>query len=176
MTSAQKWLLALNVAGGCLVLGSYAYGILTHDSPSDKLWGATSAAIRPWYGVSMLLAALGYFAFLYHLLFAVDPAAAVPPGGFSILLLVFALILIPSAFWMALTFHHAEHPGPWTWSAVRGVLALTALGSIALVVCLVWMRPMPVTTSWILALVGAAVFAFHTAVLDALLWPVLYRG
>ena len=176
MTSMQKWFLAFNAVGGLLVIGSYVLGIQTHTSPTDKLWGATSAAIRPWYTLSMLFAAAGYFAFLYHLALKVDPASVALPGGFPTFFAVFALILIPSALWMSLTFHYAENPGAWAWFALRAVLFLVALGSVSLVACLWMIRPSPLTTSWVAAVIGAAVFAFHTTVLDAFLWPILYRG
>lgn len=176
MKKVQRWFLAFNAAGGLLVLGSYALGILTHEAPADTLWGATPAEVRPWYTVSMLLAAAGYFAFLQHLLFRVDPSRVALPGGFATLFVVFALILIPSALWMPLTFHHAESATACGWWAVRSVLFIVALGSLALTGCLLFIRPSPATISWLLAVAGAAIFAFHTTFLDALLWPVLFKG
>ena len=89
---------------------------------------------------------------------------------------VFLLILVPSALWMPLTFRFAESPGPLAWWLVRGVLFLVSLGSLALVGCLLFVRPATRSVSWGLAVGGAAMFAFHTTVLDAFLWPALYQG
>src|ERR1700688_1544167 len=104
MTSQQKWFLLFNVMGGLLVIASYAMGILTNDSAIDKLWGALPAWVRPWYAISMLMAAIGYLAFLQHLLFSIDANSIPLPGGFAIFFLIFGLILIPSATWMPLVF------------------------------------------------------------------------
>ena len=42
--------LVLNVVGGAAVLGSYAWGIASHDNPGAALWGAVPEALRPWMG------------------------------------------------------------------------------------------------------------------------------
>jgi hypothetical protein len=175
MTASQKWLLVINVVGGILVLGSYVIGIRAHEAAGDKLWGGTPASIRPWYALSMLLAAAGYLAVLFHLLFRADPASVSLPGGFWSFMVIFALILLPSSLWMSLTFSYAAHPSPLTWWAVRTVLFLAAIGSLALVAALLLIRPVTPTTSWILALIGASAFAFHLTMLDGVLWPVLFR-
>lgn len=174
MTTSQRVLILVNVLGGVAVLGSYALGITTHASPAEKLWGATPTSVRGLYTASMLLAAVGYLLFLHHLVFRADPALSRLPGGPAALTGVFLLVLVPSALWMSLTFHFAENPSPVAWWAVRGVLFLVALGSLALVGCLILLRPAPISPSWALAMGGAVMFAFHTTLLDALLWPVLY--
>jgi hypothetical protein len=171
----QIGFLALNGLGGAAVLGSYVHGFRTHARPSDALWGGVPRWLRPWYGVSMLLAALGFFGFFTHLAFFVAPDAVLLPGGYGAYLVLVGLILAPSTLWMPLTFRYAARPGPGAWWAVRAVLMLVALGSAALLVALLATRPAPVTASWLAAVVGAGLFAFHVAVLDAILWPALYR-
>ena len=72
-----KWiLLIINVIGGVAVLGSYVLGLRAHPNGTDALWGGVPQAIRPFYGIWMLFAAAGYFAFTLFLLFGVDANAA----------------------------------------------------------------------------------------------------
>lgn len=70
----KKWLLLLiNIIGGAAVLGSYALGILTHPDAGQVLWGDVPESLRALYTANMFLAAIGYFALIYYLLFRVDP-------------------------------------------------------------------------------------------------------
>jgi hypothetical protein len=62
-------LLIINIIGGAAVTGSYILGLKSHAGGADALWGGVSPGIRPLYGVSMILSALGYFALIYFVLF-----------------------------------------------------------------------------------------------------------
>jgi hypothetical protein len=168
-------LAALNVLGGLAVLGSYAHG-LARPGAGPALWGGVPEGLRPLYTVSMALAALGYFPMTGAVLFGLDAARARVAGrfGYGLFVLLYALILIPSALWLPLTFRMVEAPSPILWAAVRGALALVAAGSLGLLAALAFVRPRPRPALLALALAGAAAFCFQTAVLDALVWPAFF--
>lgn len=174
--SLRLWLVVLNVVGGIAVLGSYAHGIATHENPGTALWGGIPTSMRPLYTVGMLAAAVGYFGFVSYLLFGVDPESVRVGSRFdySLFLVLHALILIPSAVWMPLTFAYVAQPSVALWWAVRSVLFLVGSGAIAQVVALSVLRPNQPTWWWGISIAGAALFAAHTAILDALVWPAYF--
>jgi hypothetical protein len=87
---------------------------------------------------------------------------------------LYALILVPSALWLPLTFEMLEAPSAALWVAIRGVLGLVAVGSLGLVAALASARPPEAPVARAVALAGAAAFSFQTAVLDACLWPAYF--
>lgn len=171
MHPRRSSLLWLNLLGGGAVLGSYAYMLATHPQVGDALWGGVPRAWVPLYTVSMLTATGGYFAFAQHLFFRAAPDdtrfGRLP---FTALHAIFALILLPSAVWMPLTFAYLDAPSAGLFLVIRVVLALVGLGSLALVVALLRMQPRGPRVSWALAVVGSLLFTFQTGVLDALVW------
>jgi quinol-cytochrome oxidoreductase complex cytochrome b subunit len=98
------------------------------------------------------------------------------PRSWPLYLALYALILLPSALWLPLTFAYLDaesvdaQSAPLWW-AVQGVLFLVAIGSLGLVAALVVHPPRRATLWWALAILGAIAFAFQTVVLDALVWP-----
>jgi len=177
MNPRQTTLLAINVLGGVAVLGSYAAGIASHPQPGAVLWGAVPAAIQPLYTASMLTATLGYFLFGPYVLFGLDLERATVGGrsAFATFAVLFVLVLGPSAAWMPLTFAHAAAPSEALWLAVRVVLALVGVGAVGMLLAVALARPVPSPRRRTLAIVGAALFAFQTAGLDATVWTALYR-
>ena len=172
----QRKLIGLNVLGGSAVLGSYAHGFVAHASSVGALWGGVPEALRPLYTLSMFAATAGYFAFTCFVLFRLDPREARIAGriGYAGFLWLYALILIPSALWMPLTFALLEAPTPWLWAAIRLVLATVGVASLALVLAVRRVRPTHGTHARRLAVAGALAFAFQTAVLDAIVWPACF--
>jgi hypothetical protein len=177
MGTQQIILLIINVVGGAAVILSYVFGLSAQAGGAAVLWGGVPASIRPLYTVSMVISALGYFAFLYFILFRLVPGEVVIGGrlGFSIFFAIFLGILIPSAFWMPLTNVYVGNPGPGVWVGIRVVLALVGIASIALVWALLSLQPKVPGVAYWLAVVGSAYFAFHTAILDAVVWAALYK-
>jgi hypothetical protein len=98
MATQHIILLIINILGGAAVIGSYFFGLNAQSGGTNVLWGGVPASIRPVYTISMLISALGYFAFLYYIFFRIDPGGAVIGEriGFGIFYAVFLLILIPS--------------------------------------------------------------------------------
>lgn len=177
MGTQQIILLVINIIGGIAVIGSYYFGIGSQSGGANVLWGGVPANIRPIYAVSMVLSALGYFAFFYFILFRLIPGEVLIGWRFSYALFfaIFLVILIPSALWMPLTNVYVGNPSAGMWIVVRIVLALVGLASIALVLSLVGLQPRGSGVSYWLAVAGSGYFAFHTAILDAVVWAALFK-
>ena len=176
--NAQQWtLVAVNVVGGVLVLGSYAQGLMAHPDNRNALWGGVPGSVQPLYTVGMILAALGYFAFTYFVLFRIDAAdvRVASRFGFWVFYLIYALILLPSALWMPLTYAAIGNHSTGLYWAIRIVLAVVGLGSLALLAALLSLRTGGSSYAYWLAVAGGAAFCFQTAVLDALVWPAFFR-
>ena len=172
----KRYLVWLNVFGGLAVLGSYAYGFVAHASTVGAVWGGVPQGLRPLYTWSMLAAAAGYFAFSFFVLFRLDPRAARISDrvGYAGFLWLYALILLPSALWMPLTFTMLEAPGAALWWVIRLVLASVGVGSLGLLLAIYSVKPARATIARGVALAGALAFVFQTAVLDAIVWPAFF--
>ena len=172
----KRILLGLNLLGGVAVLGSYYAGFAMHPESADALWGGVPDGLKPFYTVSMLLAAVGYFPFTCFLLFSVDADRARILGrfGFAWFNLLYALILIPSALWMPLTFSLIDSWRPGLWVSIRVVLALVGIGSLGLLAALITLAPARPQTLRLLAIAGAVAFCVQTALLDATVWPAYF--
>lgn len=178
MRREKRWLLVVILVGGPAVLASYAWGLGTQPALRDALWGGVPAGLRPLYAVSMLVAAASYMAFTYFLLFRVDAAAARVAGRlkYGVFVLLYALILVPSALWMPLTLVMLEDPRTAVWLTIRVVLWVVALGSLGLMAALMGLdQRLPRRAYWS-AVAGSALFSVHTVVLDALLWPAYFEA
>nr|QOV09074.1 hypothetical protein HULAa30F3_00028 [uncultured Dehalococcoidia bacterium] len=177
MTGPQILLLVLNVLGGAAVIGSYAQGIISHPGSLNTLWGNISGGVRSLYFVSMILSALSYFAFIYFILFRVNPADVKIGGsmGYETFFLIFASILLFSSLWMPFTYSYVDAPNAGTWVFIRVVLIVVGLSSCALVWALLSLADKTPALPYWLAVVGAGYFAFHTLILDGLFWPALYK-
>jgi len=177
MRTEQVILLIINILGGAAVIGSYVFGLKGQSGGANVLWGGVPNSLRPVYTVSMILSALGFFAFIYFILFRLVPGEVLIGGrfGFSLFYAIFLVILVASAFWMPLTNAYVGNPSTGIWIGIRTVLALVGLGSIALMLALLTLQTkVPVISYW-LAVAGSGYFAFHTAILDAIFWATLFK-
>ena len=177
MRTEQVILLIINVLGGAAVIGSYVLGLKGQSGGANVLWGAVPNSLRPVYTVSMILSALGFFAFIYFILFRLVPGEVLIGGrfGFSLFYVIFLVILVASAFWMPLTNAYVGNPSTGMWIGIRTVLALVGLGSIALMLALLTLQTKVPGISYWLAVAGSGYFAFHTAILDAIVWAALFK-
>jgi hypothetical protein len=174
----QIVVLVINVLGGIGVIGSYVIGFLTHPGKgADALWGGVPNQIRLFYTLGMVLSAIGYFAFSYFILFRVNPNGLKIAGTFNYLAfaLIYFVILAASTLWMPLTYAMIGNPANGTWIGIRTVLALVGIGALMLVLALVTMRPRELSVAYWFAVAGAAIFCLHTGILDAIVWPALFR-
>jgi hypothetical protein len=125
----------------------------------------------------MFLAATGYFAFSYFILFRLNPTntrvfSRFPFGLFNVL---YAAILIPSALWMPLTLFALEGPSLGFLWAVRIVLAMVGLASVGLLFALLKVEPRLPRWAHRLAVAGCVGFCLQTAILDAIVWVAFYK-
>ena len=178
MHTQQLTLGLINVAGGILVLGSYAYGLITHPANRDAIWGGVPETIKPLYTANMLLAAAGYLAFTYFVLFRLSPdnTQLADLAGYKVFYIIYALILVFSALWMPLTYAALGHPGSsiYYW-AVRVILAIVGLASLALLGVLLYLHSSESSPTYWLAVAGAVFFCIQTALLDGTVWSILFR-
>jgi hypothetical protein len=176
MHADRRTLLFINLVGGAAVLGSYAHGLASNPLTRGEVWGGVPESLKPLYTASMLCAAAGYFAFSYFVFFRIDPERTRIAGRFSLgaFSALYALILVPSALWMPLTFAMIEAPSSTLWWAIRGVLAAVGLGSLLLFAAIAAAPAERAPWSRRVALAGCAAFCFQTAVLDAWVWPAYF--
>jgi len=169
-------LLAINIIGGIAVIGSYVYGINAQPGGADALWGGVPENVRLLYTISMCIAAIGYFLFLYYVLAKVNPdkTRIGKAFGFSIFHVIFTAILLPSALWMPLTNLYLSNQTTSNWAGVILVLVMVGIGSLGLAITLIKLRPVTDVALRRLAIAGAVYFTFHTLILDAVIWPVLF--
>jgi hypothetical protein len=177
MNVQQIILLIINIIGGIAVIGSYVLGLSAQTGGANILWGGVPTGIRPVYTISMVISAIAYFAFIYFILFRIDTKDTLIWNRFSysIFYLIFFLMLAPSALWMPLTNVYVNNQATGTWIAVRTVLAIVGLASIALVWALLSLQPKNTGFTYWIAVAGSAYFAFHTAILDAVIWAALFK-
>ncbi len=177
-THPQRVRLAiLLVLGGIGVLGSYVLGIQGHSGSVDDVWGGVPEALKPLYTISMLTAATGFFPFTTLIFFRLDPdRVRIGSFGYGLFFWLYALVLVPSALWMPLTFEMIQNPSAGLWLAIRAVLFAVGIGSLGLIAALATVQPNPARGGWgqWLAIAGILAFSFQTAVLDALVWPAYF--
>jgi hypothetical protein len=173
MGTQQIILLIINILGGAAVILSYVFGLRGQAGGANVLWGNVPEGARPLYTVSMVISAVGYFAFIYYILFRIEPSQI--NISYYLFYAIFLVILAASACWMPLTNLYVSHPTAGLWIAVRGVLVIVGIGSIALVWALLALQPEARGIAYWLAVGGAGYFAFHTVVLDAIIWAALFR-
>ena len=173
----DKWLMLLiNLLGGAAVLGSYVWGFRTYPGASDALWGGVPENIRPYITANMLLAAAGYFAFIYFTLLRLDPIHSRVFGrfGFGLFNLLYAAILLPSALWMPVSILAIEQGSQlFVWLA-RLVLAVVGLASLGLLFALLKVRSAQPRRAQRLAVIGSIPFCIQTVIFDAFLWGALF--
>ncbi|HOT44621.1 MAG TPA: hypothetical protein PLM53_09160 [Spirochaetota bacterium] len=172
----KLYLLLINLVGGAAVLASYVIGIMNHPETRGALWGEVPRAIMPVYTISMFTAAAGYLAFTYFIMFRLNPDGATIAGHFSYGLFpwLYALVLVPSALWMPLTFVMLGNPSRICWIGIRAVLGITGIASLLLLGALITVQPAAPVWAHRLAVIGCAAFCVQTALLDALVWTAYF--
>ncbi len=176
MPASKLGMVGINCVGGVAVLGSYAYCLLAYPGEVHDFWGGVPEGLRPIYTTNMFLAAAGYFAFTFYLVFRLMPAPVgsrgVSVGMFNVL---YVSILLPSALWMPLTFAMlTSSPSEGLWWIIRLTLAATGIGSLGVLIGLALVRPTVPSVAHTSAVVGSLPFCFQTVILDALVWPVYF--
>jgi hypothetical protein len=170
--------LLVNLVGGVAVIGSYFAGIRSQPSSVKRLWGKVTPAVKRMYMSMMPLAAAGYIIFACFILFQLDAGKALVgiTFGFEIFSVIFVCILLPSALWMPLSLKVVKTQDKRLWSAVRIVLFTVGLASLALLVSLLALNQREPAWFYWSAVAGAIVFFIQTGIIDAFIWPVLFKN
>lgn len=103
MIKQTQLIIIINIVGGALVLGGYAWGLITHPETRAGLWGGIPESWKVYYTVSMFLAAAGYLTFFYYIVFAEGQTVKPFNGAFDLnfFTVLFATYLLLAAAWMA---------------------------------------------------------------------------
>ena len=177
MHAQKRLLIVIIIVGGIAVLGSYILGALTVPDAGQILWGGVPQGLRPFITMNMFLAAAGYFAFTYFILFRLDPVETQVTSrfGFGLFNALYAAILIPSALWLPLTFLAVEQSSPAFEWAAKLDLGSVAIASLGLFVALLKVKPSSPLWAHRMALVGCVFFCIQTVIFDALIWGFFFR-
>ncbi|CAE8619589.1 unnamed protein product [Polarella glacialis] len=183
--SWKKLLLVLGVycGVGLLLCGTYVWGglSLTHNySTAVGLWGRIAAPGNEWllhtYYASILLAILGFFP---ALAFMVQVAPDLPEKSLYTVCGLLLAFYITEMFWIPMCVAYIAKPSKLLFGVIRVQLAISGILAVcwAVAVCSL---PAARTASAgkVLKSVGCAgtvYFAFHCAVLDALVWPPMFE-
>jgi hypothetical protein len=167
------WIVLL---GGGAVLLSYAYVLGIDPATRADLWGGVPSALLPAYVVSMALATGGFFAFTFFLVFRADPDRVRIAGrfGYGLFSGLYLMILAPSALWLPLTSAMVQQPNSILWLGIRLVLVTVGVGSVALLLALLSLKPRQPARAYWLAVAGSVAFCFQTAALDLFVWTALF--
>ncbi len=169
-------LTSLILIGGVLVIGSYVYGLLTHTGDINALWGGASEEFKIVNIPFMILAAIGFLGFTYFILNKIDVGEVKIANrfGFNLFYVIYTLILFPSAFWMPLTLAMISNPNDGIWIAIRLILAVVGVASLALLLVLISLRSKYTGITYWIAIIGAIAFSIQTFIFDTFLWPSFY--
>jgi hypothetical protein len=174
---SKKLLVTIILVGGVAVLGSYGLGILANPKAGSMLWSGVPQSIRPYYTVNMFLAASGYFAFTYFILFRLEPADTQTTHRYryGLFNLLYSGILIPSALWLPLTVLAVEQSSIILSWVVRIALITVGLASLGLLFAILKVKTPQSFWARRLAVIGCVLFCLQTVVLDALVWGAFFR-
>ena len=154
-------------------MGSYAYGLLKNTELRSELWGAVPDHIQPYYTICMFLAAIGYFFFTGYILQYVsfDTTQIFGCYNFTIINLLYAGFLIPSALWISMTFAMIGNPSVLLWIGIRTILFTVGFSSIGLFLAFFFSNFEKSSWLFYAGIAGLIPFSIQTMVLDAIIWP-----
>ena len=154
-------------------MGSYAHGLLINTEFRSELWGAVPDHIRPYYTICMFLAAIGYFFFTGYILQYVsfDTTQIFGCYNFTIINLLYAGFLIPSALWIYMTFAMISNPSVLLWIGIRIILFTVGFSSIGLFLAFFFSNFEKSSWLFYAGIAGLIPFSIQTMILDAIVWP-----
>lgn len=174
-------ILAFILTAGAMLLAAYVAGVLRAPRPTD-LWGGVTPAMQKAIVPLMFLAAAGFLAYFWVLLFRADPEVlaqmrwpwgASDGNGAARVFAAVVVLIIPSMLWLEATLLHLRSPQPWTPALVVVVLALAAAGSLMLILLATSAVQDGVPDSgWMLA--GALALGVQTIINDFVIWTLRF--
>jgi len=170
-------LIFINIIFGSLVLLSYYKGVNREPELSLKLWGGVPKVLQPYIVASMFISALGYFFFTANFLLNVNSEEVKFLGKFNYwsLCVVYLFILIPSALWIELSFSYMKSGDVNTWYYAIFTLYCVAIFSVILLLFTVDTYVDNNSKLYLLSVLGASLFTFHTLFLDGLIWTFFFH-
>jgi len=173
----KKILILINIIFGTFLLYTYYRGISNNPGIGLKLWGGVPQIITPYIIYSMFISAAGYFFFTYYLLFNIDNNSIkiLNTFNYSIFIIIYLFILIPSCFWIDLTITYLNNPSSLLWIIICSILYTVGIFSIFLLIIFYSIKPDNPSYLYYISLIGCIFFAFHTMILDGLLWTILFH-
>jgi len=173
MNKNQKLFLFIPLVLGTLVPLSYVLGL---GNNADAMWGGVPSNIRPLYTISMLISATGFFIFSTYTFLKVFKDKFILPYSLKkwTIHLSYLLILIPSALWIPLVNVMLDKPSTLIWIGIRTVLILVAIGTLILFILITKAEKEKKGLFYYTSVVGLILFLFHTGILDAIIWPILF--
>ena len=170
-------LVLINLIFGSLLLFSYYSGVTKNPDLTTKLWGGVPESLRTFIVASMFISAIGYFVFTSNFILNVNLDEKKFLGKFPgwSLHIVYLLILIPSSLWIDLTFQYLRTGVPLHWVYVLSALYCVGLSSILLFLFVVDSGNSG-QSIYLLSVIGAGFFVFHTMFLDGLLWTIFFHS
>jgi len=178
MQPQKRTMACVVLLGGAAVLISYAYSLRIDPVTRAELWGGVPPVLLPTYVASMFLATMGFFAFTFFLFFRAGPDRARIAGrfGYGLFTGLYAMILGPSALWLPLTSEMVQQPSNILWLSIRLVLAVVGLGSVGILLALLYLQPRQPARAYWLAVAGALAFCIQTVLLDLFVWTAFFMA
>ncbi|MDP6684336.1 MAG: hypothetical protein QGH24_00135 [Candidatus Marinimicrobia bacterium] len=166
----------INIVGGIAVLVSYVYGLSTQVELRGDLWGAVPESIRPYYTICMFLSAAGYFFFTAYIIIHIpfDSEHIFKTFDFTLINLLYAGFIIPSVFWISMTFSMIINPSPLLWIGIRSVLFTVGFSSVGLLGVFIFSDFDKTSWLYFAGVIGLIPFCIQTMILDALVWPAYF--
>lgn len=165
--------LIINMIGGTAVLGGYLVCLYVFPSQREALWGGVQNGWQSVFTVSMIIAAAGYLAFSYGILFKSSPEEFSSrlldtKHAISILCMIF---LISAAIWMPATIAYLKTSNSIWWILSVISLWITAI-SLFTTTFIVITHPLAIPSIFYrgLTIAGISYITFHCLVLDAIIW------
>jgi hypothetical protein len=139
----------------------------------SELWGAVPDHIQPYYTICMFLAAIGYFFFTGYIIKYVsfDTTQIFGCYNFTIINLLYAGFLIPSALWISMTFAMISNPSILLWIGIRIILFTVGFSSIGLFLAFFFSNFEKSSWLFYAGIAGLIPFSIQTMILDAIVWP-----
>tara|TARA_B110001469_G_scaffold125684_2_gene141593 strand:- start:3800 stop:4351 length:552 start_codon:yes stop_codon:yes gene_type:complete len=169
------FLLLINIIVGGMLLYSYYYYIKYGGVSVKDLWGK-AYPYRVVYGISMIVAAIGYIAVM---VWTLVNATKSQNGLVSDLIIAQIVIIAVSLLWLPLTimFAKSKTKPPDVMISIIIVLLIVAVASIQQVLIVNKLKPVGTKNKLLAAghkavIAGAVLFAIHTVFLDGLGWNI----
>ena len=162
----------VNIIGGIIVLGGYAFTLVSNPETRNDLWGGIPESWKPLYTLSMFTSAFGYLYATYYCAFKGGLDAQFFWGKYkaSIMTIFIAIFLFSSSFWIHSTFSYIDSPTQNQWLLIQVELYATAFALILFTLGLASAKGVENKLNHKIAVIGSALITFHCLILDAIIW------